>query len=213
MSHDAYVFGICSLSLDAGVRNVGSPPCPCRHVQGGHADEKAPVRKEVPITLASAKGADEANEADKLSKGKASADIDAGLTALHITEGPTADDEATGDFPILLPSCVLLRTTKYGHVQLELCTCDACNALWARSTGAEILIGNGHQHAGLWHFARRASLSARAMLQVLWKPVQGNSCCCRKLEDWSLTTRPGQHLCVLRSQRPPIPLLAPLMAP
>ncbi|CAK0780581.1 hypothetical protein CVIRNUC_005101 [Coccomyxa viridis] len=78
---------------------------------GGHADEKAPVRKEVPITLASAKGADEANEADKLSKGKASADIDAGLTALHITEGPTADDEATGAVEASTGKQLLLQGT------------------------------------------------------------------------------------------------------
>ena len=109
MLHDAYVFNNRSLSLSAGLKDGGSPPCPCRHVQGGHADEKAPVRKEVPITLASAKGADDADEAEDLSKDKSSADIDAGLTALHITEGPTADDEVTGDLPILLPSCVLLR--------------------------------------------------------------------------------------------------------
>ena len=112
-------------------------------MQGGRADEKAPVRKEVPITLASARGAGEADEAEDLSKDKASADIDAGLTALHITEGPVADDEVTGDLPILLPSCVLLCTAKYGHIQLKLYTCDACNALWARSTGAETSLAMG----------------------------------------------------------------------
>ena len=203
MLHDASVFGNECLSLDADIKEGRSPLCLSRHVQGGHADEKAPVRKEVPITLASAKGADETDSTENLSKDKASADIDAGLTALHITEGPTAVDEATGDSPILLPSCILLRTTKYGHSRLELCFCDACKTLWARSTGAELLIGNGYQDNKLWHFARRVSLSARAMLQVMWRSVQGSTCCCRKVGDCSLTMRPGRLLCVPRSRRPP----------
>ena len=118
MVHDACVSGSRFLSLDAYNTGIGHPRCPWRHVQGGHADERAPVRKEVPITLASAKEADEADEAEELSKDKAAADVDAGLTALRITEGPTADDEATGDIPVPLLSCVLNHPTRYKHAQL-----------------------------------------------------------------------------------------------
>ena len=96
-------------------------------MQGGHAGEKAPVRKEMSTTLASAKEADKADETDCLSKDKAAADDAAVvLTALHITEGPTTDDKANGAYPLLPLSCEFLHTTRYWHTQLRLCT-HACN--------------------------------------------------------------------------------------
>ena len=94
--------GSHSLSLNTGSLKISPPQCPWRHVQGGPADEKAPLRKVVAVTLASADEAGEADEVESVGKDKAVADENAVLTALRITEGLVADNEADG---VLLSSC------------------------------------------------------------------------------------------------------------